>query len=393
MLNLGVFFGGCSVEHEVSVVSALQAVANVDSSKYKVVGVYLSKDAKMYTGDAVLDVKNFKDIPALLKNCTQVTVASIKDGVYLVPVSPSAFGKKLLDRIDVAFPIVHGTNCEDGSLMGLFELLRLPYVGCDVLSSAVGMDKITQKKVLMAEKIPVLGFVSVLDAQYRDQEVGIIEKIENKIGYPVIVKPANLGSSVGIKKAKDRAALKDALDFGFEFSPKVLVERAVMSLREINCSVLGDVYETRASVCEEPVSADEILSYSDKYLSSTSTKGMSGATRKIPADISAEDTEKIQMLAQAAFKAVGCSGVARIDFLMDTQDGAIYLNEINTIPGSLSFYLWKESGVEYPELINRLVDIALKRDRMRSRLTYTYDQNILALGDFKGFKGSKGAKR
>lgn len=380
------------MEHEVSVVSALQAVANVDGSKYKVVGVYLSKDAKMYTGDAVLDVKNFKDIPALLKSCTQVTLAALKDGVYLVPVSPSPFGKKVLDRIDVAFPIVHGTNCEDGSLMGLFELLRLPYVGCDVLSSAVGMDKITQKKVLMADNIPVLDFVSVLDADYRDNEDGIIEKIENKIGYPVIVKPANLGSSVGIKKAKDRTALKDALDFGFEFASKVLVERAVTHLREINCSVLGYVYETTASVCEEPVSADEILSYSDKYLSSNSTKGMSGATRKIPADISKEDTEKIQSIAQTAFKAVGCSGVARIDFLMDTDDGAIYLNEINTIPGSLSFYLWKESGIEYPELINRLVDLALKRDRMRSKLTYTYDQNILALGDFKGFKGSKGTK-
>jgi len=390
-INVGVFFGGSSVEHEISVISALQAMDAIDKTKYSVVPVYISKDGQFYTGEALTNIENYKDMNKLLSGCQAVTLLSQPDGVVLQKQRTGIFGKSAVARIDVAFPVVHGTNCEDGTLQGYLELLRIPYVGCDVLSSAVGMDKIIMKKVMKESGLPVLDYVNFYTKEWHTNSVELISTIESKIGYPVIVKPANLGSSVGIKKAGSRRELEDAVSLAQSFSGRIIVERAVTKLKEVNCSVLGDYEKAEASACEEPISSDEILSYKDKYMNKGGGKGMSVAMRKLPAEIPQEMEKQIKELAVRTFKVLGCGGVARIDFLIDTGDNTVYVNEINTIPGSLSFYLWEACGKSFTQLTDQLISLALKREREKKELMFTYDTNILAMhGGAKGAKGAKG---
>ncbi len=389
--NLGVFFGGASVEHEVSVISALQAITNMKGDAYEIHGIYITKDGRFFTGEGVKDIKNYKDIPALLQNSTQVTL--VKDGgqVKLVELRPKRFRKPLEQVIDFAFPIVHGTNCEDGSLQGYFEVLGLPYAGCDVVSSAVGMDKVLFKQVMQQNGLPVVDGVAFYAREFAVSPDTIIEQIE-ALGYPVIVKPANLGSSVGIAKADNRTALIEKINLAASFAPKLLVEKAVTELREINCSVVGDAANCKASVCEEPVMSDEILSYSDKYQrgsGKSKSSGMASLDRMIHAPICEEKRDEICTLSCKVFKALGCNGVVRIDYLMDTDDNdKVYVNEINTIPGSLAFYLWEAAGVKYPDLLEEVIACGRKRQREKEQLMFTYDTNILEGGSF-GAKGSK----
>ncbi len=390
--NLGVFFGGASVEHEVSVISALQAITNLKGEDYTVHGIYITKDGRFFTGEGVKDIQNYKDIPALLAKSTQVTL--VKDGgqVKLLELRPKRFRKPLEQVIDFAFPIVHGTNCEDGSLQGYFEVLGLPYAGCDVVSSAVGMDKVLFKQVMQQNGLPVVEGVSFYAREFAVNQEEIVNRIE-ALGYPVIVKPANLGSSVGIAKADSRAALLEKINLAASFAPKLLVEKAVTALREINCSVVGDAANCKASVCEEPVMSDEILSYSDKYQrggGKSKSSGMASLDRMIPAPISEEKRAEICDLSCKVFKALGCNGVVRIDYLMDSADNdKVYVNEINTIPGSLAFYLWEAAGVKYPDLLEQVIECGRKRQREKEQLMFTYDTNILEGGSF----GAKGCKK
>ncbi|MCI8361450.1 MAG: D-alanine--D-alanine ligase [Clostridiales bacterium] len=395
--NLAVFFGCSSVEHEVSIISAVQAMEAMDREKYNVVPLYVGKDGDMFTGEGLLKMSNYKELPALLKNCQRVHVVRENGRAVMREVSPGRFKKKPPVTLDVAFPIVHGTNCEDGTLQGYFEMLGIPYVGCDVLSSALGMDKAAFKHVLAAHGLPVLPCVSFTARRWTEDKAPILEKIQAAIGYPCIVKPVNLGSSVGISKADSPDRLEEAVSLASSFAGDILVERAVENLREINCAALGDRDECQASVCEEPVMSDEILSYQDKYMSGGSkddklangSKGMSSLKRRLPAEIPEEKAAEIQELAKDAFMAIGGAGVARIDFLMDVSDGnRVYVNEINTIPGSLAFYLWEAAGIPYRDLIDRLVELAFKRARRRANLMFTIETNLLSqAGDLGGSKG------
>lgn len=392
--NVAVFYGCRSVEHEVSIISAVQAMHAIDRERYDVTPVYVAKTGEMYTGDALFTIEEYKDLPSLLKKCKRVNFVREAGSVLMTELKSGIFQKKPIS-IDVAFPIVHGTNCEDGTIEGLFEFLNLPYVGCDIISSAVGMDKAVFKDVLKNAELPVLDYVTVRAREYFADKATISEKLLNKIGLPLIVKPVNLGSSVGITKVTDKEKLDDALTLAFSFADRVLVEHAVTEIREINCSVLGDCDECVASVCEEPFMNDEILSYEDKYMGNSKnggqSKGMASLGRKIPADITKEQTEEIRELSCKIFKAIGASGVVRIDFIIDNATNTVYANEINTIPGSLSFYLWDATGVPYKELINKLIDLAFKRQRNRENISYTINTNILSGISF-GSKGSKGAK-
>jgi len=393
-IQLGVLFGGNSTEHEIAIISAVQAMLSLDREKYDVIPLYITKDSRFFTGDALFTIENYRDIPALLKKCTEVTLVREGDiaGVYKFP--PKAFTKSRIGHIDIAFPIVHGTNTEDGVLAGYIEMLGLPYVGCDVASSALGMDKYAMKAVFKDAGIPVLPAKLYTSEDYTDVET-LIKHVEENFTYPVIVKPVNLGSSIGISVAADRDALARALDTAFSFSELVLVERAITSLREINCAVLGDRFSAEASECEEPISGDEILSFTDKYISGAKdggAKGMASVKRKIPAPLTEEQREQIRSLAVKAFKTLGASGVARIDFMIDTAENKLYLNEINTIPGSLSFYLWEPLGVSYKELLDRMIDTAMKRHRARARLTYSFESNVLSGISLGGAKGAKGSK-
>ena len=307
------------------------------------------------------------------------------------------FENIVYDYIDIAFPIVHGTNVEDGTLQGFLKMFNLPYVGCDVTSSAVGMDKYIFKCLLKDNNIPIIDCKCYTADEYNANLDGIINSIEESINYPVIVKPVNLGSSVGIKIAKDRAALEDAVSNAFIYAKKVIVERAVMNLKEVNCSVVGDYEECEASECEEPVKTDEILSFNDKYISggkkmgvkSDNEKSMNAGVLKLPAEISSEMRAKIQDLSKRTFKVLGCTGVVRIDFIIDQDTNDVFVNEINTIPGSLSFHLWKATGVKYSDHLDKMINLALKRNREESNMTFSFDSNILA-GYENGFGGTKG---
>jgi D-alanine-D-alanine ligase len=392
-INLAVIFGGRSVEHEVSVISAVQAMASIDKEKYNIVPVYMTKKSEFYTGEKLMDINAFKDIPALLSECTECVFVRSEGKVQLIRQKMKKFGSNLISDIDVAFPIVHGTNVEDGALQGYLQTLDLPYVGCDVLASAVGMDKFVMKILLKDAGFPVLDCCR-FSAFEIDHIEDCAKQVEEKFGYPVIVKPINLGSSVGISKAKDHDSLISSMEEAFQFSDRILVEPCVVKLKEINCSVVGDSESAEASVCEEPVQAsdEDILSFEQKYVGggkSGGSKGMATLKRKIPAEITPEQDEFIRKTAVDAFRYLGCNGVTRIDFMIDMAADKVYINEINTIPGSLAFYLWEPKGVKYKELLERLIQLALKRYRQGEKINYTFDTNILSMGGSFGSKGSK----
>jgi D-alanine-D-alanine ligase len=402
MIRVGLFFGGNSVEHEISIITALQAAEYIDKEKYQVVPVYITKDNRFFTGEEMGKIDNYKDIPAALKKGTQVLFAKGERGsVDLIRHPAKRFGNNTVATIDVALPAVHGTNCEDGTLQGFLTLLDIPYVGCDVYSSALGMDKYAMKAVLAYNDIPVLeGKLCHVHDYEKDPET-LMNLLEEKIGYPMIAKPVNLGSSIGISKAKDRKELKKALENAFLYARDVLCEHAIMNLKEINCAVLGDREEAIASECEEPVAADEILSYEDKYIgggkgaknAGSKGSGMASLKRKIPAEITEAQRDEVRALAVSAFKVLGCAGVSRIDFMLDQDSGKIYLNEINTIPGSLSFYLWQPLGMSYKELLDRMISLAVKRHRQNKAVTHSFKTNVLAGVRFgSGTKSAKGAK-
>ena len=386
--RVAMIFGGKSVEHEVSVISGIQAYLSMNTDKYDVIPVYMNKKNEMYIGEDIGKIEEYKDIPALLNKSKRVIMLREGDKVVLKEQKTKLFGGMKPIEIDVAFPVVHGTNVEDGAVQGYLKTLGLPFVGCDVTASAVGMDKYIQKLILKENNIPVLDARLYTGSDYANMDK-MVGGIEATFGYPVIVKPVNLGSSVGITVAKDRDSLVAALDNGFKYSTKVLVEHAISKLREINCSVLGDENEAEASEIEEPMHTEDILSYEDKYVSNakgSGSKGMASVARKIPAEVSPEMREKIRDLAVRAFKVLGCNGVSRIDFMIDEETGNLYFNEINTIPGSLAFYLWEPIGVPYKELLDRMIKLALKRARTEESITFTFDTNILNQASFGGGK-------
>ncbi|MDR1465961.1 MAG: D-alanine--D-alanine ligase [Oscillospiraceae bacterium] len=402
-LQLAVLFGGKSVEHEISVISALQAAAALDREKYDVIPLYLTKDNEFYTGEDVGRIEAYRDIPALLARSQQVVPARLGGKAVLLRQPAKAFGKQTLAELDCVFPIVHGTNAEDGTIQGLLRLLGVPFVGCDILASAVGMDKYVMKTVFKDNGIPVLDCLCVRTAEYDADPDAALAALQKRFRFPVIVKPVNLGSSVGITKAGDEDALRRALELAFQFAPKVLVEPAVQSLQEINCAVLGDADSARASVCEEPLNAEEILSYENKYMSGGGKGGKTGAKsapaggskgagmasldRRIPADIPPALETRIRELAVRAFQCIDAAGVARIDFLLDKESGDVWLNEINTIPGSLSFYLWEPAGLAYRDLLREMVDLAFRRARQQEDLTFSFETNVLAGAKIGGSKG------
>ena len=386
--NVGVFFGGRSTEHEISVISASQAMSAINKDKYDVTPIYISKQGKWYTGEALLDIANYKDIPSLLKKVEEVYMAPQYGDYNLYRVKKPMFGSAVLTTLDVVIPVLHGTNCEDGIFEGVLETIGIPYAGCNTLSSANGMDKITMKMILQACDIPVVDYVWFTDKQWFSQRDALIEKIESKLGYPVIVKPANLGSSVGIGRAVNREQLIEKIDGAEIYSTRIIVEHMVEELQEINCSVLGDCDEYRTSVCEEPIKSGEILSYEDKYKGgSKGAKGMQASQKRIPAELPDEVTKRIQFLAGETFRVLSCHGVSRVDVIIDRSNSNIYVNEINTIPGSLSFYLWEATGIPFDKLMDTLVDLALKRKRESGMKTVSYDHNIFNLG--AGVKGGK----
>ena len=298
------------------------------------------------------------------------------------------FQKDVVTRLDVILPALHGTNCEDGTFQGVMEFSGIPYTGCNTLASANGMDKITMKMILKECGIPVIDYYWFSDKEWADRQEETVAGIEKKLGYPVIVKPANSGSSVGIRAAHNREELLDAVDYAISFTSRVIIEKYVQKLKEVNCAVLGNYYECQPSVCEVPVRSGEILSYQDKYMNGggKQSQGMQSTVREIPANLPKESTDFIQKAACDTFRALSCDGVARIDFIIDEATGDIFVNEINTIPGSLSFYLWEYSGIGFTALIDKLIEIAFRRKQDAGFKAVNYGENIFAAKSAGGAK-------
>ena len=385
---VGVFFGGRSTEHEISCISANQALHALNRDKYDVLPIYISKENEFYTGDALFDLSNYADI---VKDPSSHLdkVAIYKDGnaVKVRPIK-GLFKKEM--QIDVAFPIVHGTNVEDGTLAGFLQMLDIPFTSCDVLGGSLGQDKAVMKDVFASHGIPMVEHFVIYGNDFEEGYDSYFAKAK-QIGFPLIAKPANLGSSIGIEVIKNQKDFREKIRECLKYDFKVVVEKMISDLMEVNISVIGSQEEMRCSAIEEVTNG--FLDFDKKYqpggskggkVSGSKTpaakgasKGMASTVRKVPADLSEEKKEEIETIARKVFRALNSYGCVRIDFMIDRSSDKVYCNEINTIPGSLAFYLWKHDGIEFDEECDILISNALKRYASRSRKTFSFDTNIL----------------
>jgi D-alanine-D-alanine ligase len=369
-LRIGVLFGGRSGEHEVSLASAASVIRGLDPDKYEVVPIGITKEGHWLIGTSAQ-----KLLPEVLRTGQRVTMSADPTDAALVRLDGSAGGQ----RIDVVFPVMHGTFGEDGTIQGLLDLAGLPFVGAGVLGSAVAMDKDVAKKLLQSAKIPVVPWLCIHRHDWERHQPEIVHQIEKEFTYPVFIKPAALGSSVGMTKVHSRAELAPALNLASEFAMKILVERAV-NAREIEVSVLGN-HDPQASIPGEIVPHREFYDYAAKYLEE-------GTKLLIPADLKPAQVKKFQHLAVLAFRALELSGMARVDFFLGKDGGKIYLNEVNTIPGftSISMYpkLWEASGVPFAQLIDKLIELALEQHAEKARTKYAIELPPGSAGALEG---------
>lgn len=390
-IRLGVLFGGRSVEHEVSIITAIQAINKIDAVKYEVVPIYIAKDGKWYTGKMLLDIEIYNDLD-LMKRYAKEVVLYNKNGRFILQ-NKKGF-KNVISEIDMAFPIMHGTNGEDGTLQGYLETIGIPYAESNVYASVVGQDKIFMKQIFKESGVNVVKYKWFFDTDFQNEPDKILKDLE-KLGYPMIVKPATLGSSVGISVAHTSLELREAILDAIEYDSKILVEEMVQNLKEVNISVLGNYEHQELSVIEEVGSGNEMLTYEDKYIGGKKgkmpSKGMASAKRIIPANIDEELASDVRDMATKAFRVLNSNGVVRIDFLIDTKEKKVYVNEINSIPGSLSFYLWEKTNKDYPSLLDDVLNLGIVAFKNKNKKTNSFNANILE--GFTGLKGIKGIKK
>jgi len=386
-IKLGVLFGGVSVEHEISIITSVQAMKAIDKEKYEIIPIYIDKERNMYTGKLLMDIDTYKDINLLKRYAKRVIFYTENGHFYLQSLG---LFKKIVGEIDIVFPIVHGSGVEDGSIAGYLNTLGVPFVGPNVLSAALGQDKVVMKDIFKSYNLPIIDYLWFYDFEYLNNKEKIINDIK-KLGFPVIVKPATLGSSVGITVSHNEKDLELALKDAISYDSKILVEKMVENLKEVNCSVRGTQENLEASEVEEVMSSDEILSYKDKYLGGNKVKGMSASGRIIPARLDKKELDNIKELSIKVFKVLNLSGITRIDYLYDTKNKKIYINEPNTIPGSLSFYLWEPLGIKYKDLLDQNIMSAIREYKKKKEKVSSFDTNILK--NFNGLKGFKGAKK
>lgn len=387
--NLAVIFGGRTVEHDVSIVTALQLMDNADKGKYEVFPIYISREGKWYFGDRLRDIGFYEKFDP--SQVTEVYLQPTHGSRGIYPVESKGLfnkGRAPMAEFDVVVPSIHGMNGEDGTLQGLLELMDAPYTSPAVMGSALGMDKIAMKLAFRGAGLPIVPYVSLERSYFAEKRDSALDEVE-QLGYPVYVKPSNLGSSIGISRADDRAALAQALEVAFHYDRRAVAERAVQDVQEINCSAMGFQGDVQVSLCEQPVSWKEFLTFDEKYLREGSGKGMESMQRLIPAPISEEMTARIQALTEQAFRLLDCKGVVRVDYMIDKSTGELYINEINTVPGSFAFYLWEPKGVPYARLIDTIVESALAAHREKSMNTYAFDSSLIGKVKRGGAKGVK----
>ncbi len=408
MKNVGVVFGGVTCEHDVSVITGIQLIENINKNKYNVIPIYIHSDGEWYTGQELLDMtlyKNFEEKKSVLKKGV-----ILPNKPELMIEGTGIFGKTSYVKLDVVIPAMHGMNGEDGTLQGLLELANIPYTSSGVLGASIGMDKIIMKNIFEANNIPVLPYTYFLRGEWEKDRDRIISKVEDTLEYPMFVKPSNLGSSIGISKVREREGLITAIEVAASYDERIIVEKAVENVVEVNCSAIGRADNVKVSVCERPINWAEFLTFEDKYLNggknnklaSAGTKsldvngsdlnGMSRMSREVPANILDEQTADIRDYTKKAFKVLCAKGVVRVDFIIDKSDEKVYINEINTIPGSMAFYLWNFKGeLSYSELIDEIIKIAEEEHEEKLKNNYTYNSNIINANE-NAVAGTKSGK-
>jgi len=374
MTTIGVFFGSRSPEHDVSILTGQLIISGLKKCGYNVIPVYIDKKGKWYSDPKLASMKFFtqnqvdldKKLEGFNIDFNKSTGKMVKQSGFL----------KSNTVFDIAFPTFHGQNGEDGTFQGLCEMLNVPYVGCDVTSSAITMDKVLTKMIYKANNIPTVDFVSLNLNEWRLDKKSVLQKIKS-LNLPVIIKPARLGSSIGISKAKNQKELEFGIEVALHYDEKVIVEKAVEDLMDVTCCLIGNDDPT-PSLLQESVFSSGFFSYEDKYL-----KGGGAQTGKatqsiiIPARLDKKTTKEIQKAAKKAYKIIGCSGIARVDFLYDKKTKKWYANEINTLPGTLYHHLWKKTGIEFEDLLKKLISFAEEKYQKKKQITYTFNSNIL----------------
>mgnify|MGYP002516800282 CR=1 FL=1 len=404
-IKLGVIFGGETVEHEVSIISAIQAMNKIDQEKYEVIPIYITKDREWYTGEMLKDIEFYQDL-SLIKRYADNVVLYCRDGSFVLQKKHGLF-KSIVKEIDIAFPIVHGTNVEDGVLQGYLQSIGIPFVGGNVYASVVGQDKAFMKDIWKEAELPMTNYVWFYDADYRRDSSKIVELV-SKLKYPVIVKPATTGSSVGISVCENEQDLIEGIDEAIQYDSKIVVEEVVKNLKEVNIAVMGNYEHQKVSEIEEVLSGNKFLTFNDKYIGGgkskfaskgavKKSKGMASTNRKLPAELDKDVRSEVEEIAVKAFKVLGSSGNCRIDFLIDDKTNKVYINEINSIPGSLAFYLWDAKGINFTSVLDEMINIGIKDYKKRCSKTHSFDSNILkgfaSNGGVKGMKGVKGKLR
>jgi len=396
--QIGVIFGSRSCEREVAIISAVQLMRHIDRERYDLIPVYIDETGNWYTGSALTDIKTFQPFRADGKGLVRVfpDLSSGSGALLTLRKGSGLFSRDQLEivaRVDVYIVVMHGLNGEDGTLQGLLELANVPYTSTGVSGSALGMDKIMMKQFFRGAGLPVLPGEWYTRSEFERDSERIVNEVADHLGFPVFVKPANLGSSIGVSRADDRDSLPDSLSLAFEFDRRVLVEKGLDQPIELNCSVCGFDGETEASPIEMPISQDvQLLSFQEKYLASGGSKGMASLHRVLPAPIEDSLAEEIREMSRRIFRMMDCKGVVRIDYMFDRISESLYITEINTIPGSLAFYLWQQAGVSYPALIDRMIGYAEKAHQEKNRSNYAYSSDILKSASL-GAKGAKGGSK
>jgi D-alanine-D-alanine ligase len=382
-INVAVFFGGDSPEHEISILTGIQSFHAFDTKKYTPLAVYVTREGLLYIGDNLVDTKEYKDIDVLLAKSNLAQIEKTKEGIFLV--SKKILGIKRI-KIDVAFLAFHGGIGEGGSFQGYCETLGLPYTGSDVLGSALCMDKVSMKKILEKAHIPVSDYFVAHEQEFLLDQKSLIQKIEKTYPYPLFIKPSNGGSSIGVSRAQNSEELELALELAFSFDTKVLIEQEFEHDAEVNISCLGLWNKSlQLSTTEEVYSDAEFLDFENKYLKgakskkatvSTGSKGMASTSRQVPARITDAMKQRIETYAQEAFRVLNCGGVARLDFLVNKKNNSLVLIEVNTIPGSLAYYLWEASEKPFNDLIDDMIKLALERQSEKTRHARKFTSHI-----------------
>jgi len=378
-MKIAVIFGSRTTEHDVSIISGLEVFSELQKNKkYQPLPVYIRADGTWEIGGNLADIEAHKQKKAKGKPVSLI----FNNNKTLLLQERGFFGKK--HAIDLVFPVMHGLNGEDGTLQGVLEMAQVPYTCSGVLSSALGMDKVVMKEILEKYQIPLVKYEYFIREEWEQDPESILKNLEKNLKFPIFVKPANLGSSIGISKATNLDELKKAIEIASYYDDKILCEEGIENLQEINCSVYGTPTENFPSLLEEPLSYQEFLTFEEKYINDGGSMQGVKSKVKIPAPINNPQTEKkITQTAQKTFQILHCFGTARIDFLVNKKNNQFYVNEINMIPGSLQKHLWEKSGLKFADLLKKLIQIALKRARDLEKNSFSFNSNILIAGNSK----------